>query len=180
MKNEKTLLLQTCTANQKIKKDGHAVFEWGHQKNKICAIYVKRIAALTHFTLPRLYFSHNTNSHETHYLSDNGEMKYQPFTFLTMSNVRAICECLSFKCSSLLLRLNINSSHIQLQNELILHTPLRSKVHCVHYLWCDSVSQFLPLVHVLMAEKCTATSDAALRVIWSTRWNDGWGFLTRC
>lgn len=62
------------------------------------------IAALTHFTLHRLYFSQNTNSYETHYLFDNGEMEYYSFTGLIMSNVKANYECLSFKHSALLVR----------------------------------------------------------------------------
>lgn len=39
---------------------------------------------------------------------------------------------------------NINSIHIQLQNELILHTSHRPKVHCACYLSCNSMSQVLP------------------------------------
>lgn len=62
------------------------------------------IAALTHFTLHMLYFFHNTDRYETHYLFDNGEREYYSFTCLIMSNVKANYECLSFKYSSLLVR----------------------------------------------------------------------------
>lgn len=84
-----------------------------------------------------------------------------------MSNVKAIYECLSFKYSSLLLRLNINSAHIQLQNELILHTSLRSKVHCARYLSRDFTSQVLPLVHISMAGKFIVVLNAALQITWT-------------
>lgn len=84
-----------------------------------------------------------------------------------MSNVKAIYECLSFKYSSLLLRLNINSAHIQLQNELILHTSLRSKVHRARYLSRDFTSQVLPLVHISMAGKFIVVLNAALQIAWS-------------
>lgn len=56
--------------------------------------------------------------------------------------------------------LNINSVHIQLQNELILHTSHRSKVHCARYLSCNFISQVLPLVHVLRAGKFVAAGKA--------------------
>lgn len=62
--------------------------------------------------------------------------------------------------------LNINSVHIHLQNELILHTSHRSKVHRAHYLSCDLISHILPLVCVLRTGKSMAVVNATLKIIW--------------
>lgn len=124
------------------------------------------IAALTHFTLHRLYFSHNTSSYETHYLF-----------WQWRNRILFLCLLNHVKCQSKLWMLvlqillppgkilNINSIHIRLQNELILHTSHRSKVHRARYLWCVSISQVLPLGHVLRSGKFTAVVSAALKII---------------